>query len=91
MYEKTNLSNYAVWLVQELFVLISGAKVSTKVHLRKSVQRICDFNLRTPLSVMPCALTSRASAGFHVRLVFRLCSTLKRLLIHVCGDNGLVA
>jgi hypothetical protein len=54
MYEKTNLSNYAVWLVQELFVLISGAKVSTKVHLRKSVQRICDFNLRTPLSVMPC-------------------------------------
>ena len=31
---------------------------------------------------MPRALTSRASAGFHVRLVFRLCSTLKRLLIH---------
>ena len=32
---------------------------------------------------MPRALTSRASAGFHVRLVFRLCSTLKRLLICV--------
>lgn len=78
-------------LTFRLLFLISGAKVSTKVHLRKSVQRICDFNLRTPLSVVPRALTSRASAGFHVRLVFRLCSTLKRLLIHVCGDNGLVA
>ena len=33
-------------------------------------------------TVVPRALTSRASAGFHVRLVFRLCSTLKRLLIH---------
>ncbi len=32
-------------------------------------------------TVVPHALTSRASAGFHVRLVFRLCSTLKRLLI----------
>ena len=74
-------------LTFRLLFLISGAKVSTKVHPRKSVQRICDFNLRTPLSVMPCALTSRASAGFHVRLVFRLCSTLKRLLIHVCGGQ----
>ena len=35
-------------------------------------------------TVVPHALTSRASAGFHVRLVFRLCSTLKRLLICVC-------
>ncbi len=74
-------------LTFRLLFLISGAKVSTKVHQRKSVQRICDFNLRTPLSVMPHALTSRALAGFHVRLVFRLCSTLKRLLIHVCGGQ----
>ena len=54
-------------------------------------------------TVVPRALTSRASAGFHVRLVFRLCSTLKRLLIlrgtmawllkshngvHCCGTVG---
>ena len=47
MYEKTNF-------LKILSFFISGAKVSTKVHPRKSVQRICDFNLRTPLSVMPC-------------------------------------
>ena len=54
-------------------------------------------------TVVPHALTSRVSAGFHVRLVFRLCSTLKRLLIlrgtmasllkshngvHCCGTVG---
>ena len=43
MYEKTNLSNYAVWLVQELFVLISGAKVMHSPHTTKSVQPIADI------------------------------------------------